>query len=240
MQKPFFRVDDGVAGIGAEACAGHVAMRHVVFHALPAAFLIAAEDKAHFALKRQAGLFHGVHGVQRRCSGSLVVGHTAAIHASILDFSGKGRHRPAVAGGHHVQMHQNGQRVHAQRTHPHIAGIAVKVAGFKAHGRCVRKDQVQCPPHLAAKGSAGFRSRLHAGHLNPALQGLNHFLPQLVDDDAQVLHVCVPPSLHVIFRPAVSGRVRSARRPGARVHADRPDSRAEILRPQPHQRRFRG
>ena len=152
-------------------------MLGIVAHVGHAGFLVAAQNQAHAILQLHARLAHGLHRVQGQDRRALVVGDAAAVQPAVLDLRAPRIVPPAVAGGHHVQMHQNGQRVHAQRTHPHIAGIAVKVAGFKAHGRRVRKDQVQCPPHLAAKGSAGFRSRLHAGHLNPALQGLDHFLP---------------------------------------------------------------
>ena len=164
-------------------------------HVVHARLLVAAPDEAHAVGEGNARVAHGAHGVQGDQRRALVVHGAAAVDLAVLNLRAPGILRPAVAGGNHVQMAQNAQRLFAA-AHGHVAGEAVHVPGLEAVLARGLQRQIQ---HLAvglAEGGVGAGGLgQHAGHGDPAL----HIGEQLVlerEDDGIELFVIHGMNLH--------------------------------------------
>ena len=194
MQPALFDVDDRIFGIRGEAVVRRGGVGVVVGHVGHAGFLVAAEDEAHGVLEFHAGVAHAAHGVERGQRRALVVEHAAADEVAVLLRQRKRFHRPAVAGGHHVQMAEDAQRLFA-RAHGDVAGIAVEHAGGKTVAARVLQRQIEHAAVLAAKGRAFLRRALHGGHGEPAAQILQKFIAARLDERVElcVVHFQRPP-----------------------------------------------
>ena len=194
VQPALFDVDDRIFGVRGEAVVRRSGVGVVVGHVGHAGFLVAAEDEAHGVLEFHAGVAHAAHGVERGQRRALVVEHAAADEVAVLLRQRKRFHRPAVAGGHHVQMAEDAQRLFA-RAHGDVAGIAVEHAGGKAVAARVLQRQIEHAAVLAAKGRAFLRRALHGGHGEPAAQILQKFIAARLDERVElcVVHFQRPP-----------------------------------------------
>ena len=181
IDAALFDVDQRIFRVGREAVIGHFHLRGIVSHAAHGHLLVAAEDQAHAVLQLDARVPHGAHGVERRDRRAFIVHHAAAIDAPVRHIAGEGIVRPAVAGGHNVQMRQHTQRLRAlaQRN---IARIAVEIAHGKAHLFRVGQRLIERLSHVLAERLALAR-RLDRRRIDrhPLLERLINFIAPAVD-----------------------------------------------------------
>ena len=171
-------------------------MLSVVAHVLPAGLLVAAQDHADALLQRHTGFLDGLHGVQRAQGRALVIAGAAAVDLVALAHGSEGIHRPAVTGGHHVQVAQDGNSLLGFTGKGGVQRIALKAAGDEAFRLAIRQGHVVHLADLRAEGSTGSDSRaslvLDGGHLNPAGQAGGKILGIGVNQVVEFLvHVCI-------------------------------------------------
>ena len=125
-----FAVHNGVFGIWREGERGRLGNLIIMLQAAHAAFLVAAQNKPYAAPERYAAFLYGLHGVQRRKRGALVVHGAAGIKLAVVYFAAVGGIRPARALRHNVQMAYNAKLL-ITACHIYRAAVAVVIHGIK-------------------------------------------------------------------------------------------------------------
>ena len=109
-------------------------MLEIIFHVRAAGLLVETVQDANPPFQGKASLFQRQQGVQRGHGGSFVIHGAAAIDTPVLQVAAEGVHRPALAGGDHIQMAQHSHHFFALTVFT-PAHVAVTAAGGKAHVR---------------------------------------------------------------------------------------------------------
>ena len=155
----FFGVDDRILPVRREGQRGVRLGLFVTGDAAPAALFVTAQKDAYAALERDARLFDRAEGVERGDRGAFVIHHTATDQSTVSLREGKGIARPAVAGGHDVQMRHDHEHLVAFAVVDHAA-VAVERTGGKAHFPREIEGIGQRVVDISAKRHAFFRFAL--------------------------------------------------------------------------------
>ena len=183
-------VHHGVLAIGREAHHGRRLVLQVVTQVAETALLVAAEDDAHVAARREAQALERPEGVQARVDGALVVEDAAARDAAVFQVRAIGWHLPARrALGHDIQMaegaHVAGKHrlaVGAGLALPGgVAHVAIDISGLEAQRAAELERLVERGAHVGAEGGAGGGFPLNALLPHDGADGLDHLVGDGVD-----------------------------------------------------------
>jgi len=109
VDNALFPVDHRVFAVRGEAHDGYLAaVCKIVFDIVGTGFFVAAEENPDAAADGKAGIPQSGQGIQGSNGGAFVVHGASAPDFSVPQLAAEGVAAPAVPGGNHVQMSQNG------------------------------------------------------------------------------------------------------------------------------------
>ena len=112
------------------------------------------------ALGRKARVFERFQAVQADDGGALVVRRAAAVDLSVRDLSAERIVRPPAAGGHYVEVAEDGKGFSAAENH--FADIVVVVVRFESEALRQTQKVVESPCGALAEGFTGQGGALRA------------------------------------------------------------------------------
>ena len=166
VNNALFAVDDRIFAVRGEAHDGYLAaVCKVVFDIVGTGFLVAAEQDTDTAADGESGIPQSGQSKQGSDGGAFVIRSASAPDFSVPQFSAEGVTAPAVPGGNHVQMPQNGNHFVALAV---FAPAQMTVHIFRAEAQLPGGVQHmdKAIPDGSTVGRAVLRFALNTGDLN--------------------------------------------------------------------------
>ena len=197
-QQAFFSVNDREVRVRREAAVGRVRDEgKVMTHAFPLGLFIQAQDHADGLIRNEAAVFEGLHCIEGRDHGPLVVHSAPAADTSVDDLTAVGIKVPAVSFGDDIQMAYDAENARALAL---IIKMAAEVIGVE----CPETGLLGHPEHVlvdlldgSAKGVGTLRSHSHTWDRYESGQRGNHLCPVFFDPFCDLFEV----NSHVTEQP---------------------------------------
>ena len=148
VQDTLFGIADAVVAVGRERQIGQRLLLEIALHVGHAGFLGNAVDRAQGVFALYAQLLERAHTVERHHGSALVVGNAPAVESAVALGQRKRRHRPAVAGRHHVKMRQNAADL--------AAAAEVDLTAFVGHALGNKSEILRAAEHVVQRLPARF------------------------------------------------------------------------------------